>query len=77
MKVDGGIPTNLNKAATAAQTNPTLSIELWARVDHMITDDAAFVTLGSHHDASLVSPRVSNVMTRPGLGAVISQLWVK
>jgi peptide/nickel transport system substrate-binding protein len=65
------------KAATAAQTHPTLSIELWAQVDRMLTDDAAFVTLGSHHDASLVSPRVSNVMTRPGLGAVISQLWVK
>jgi peptide/nickel transport system substrate-binding protein len=65
------------KAATAAQTNPTLSIELWAQVDRMITDEAAFVTLGSHHDASLVSARVSNVMTRPGLGAVISQLWVK
>ena len=65
------------QAERAAQTDPTHSLELWAQVDRMLTDDAAFVTLGSHHDASLVSKRVSNVMTRSGLGAVLSQLWVK
>jgi peptide/nickel transport system substrate-binding protein len=65
------------QAAATAQADPTRSLELWAQVDRMLTDDAAFLTLGSHHDASLVSKRVSNVMTRSGLGAVLSQLWVK
>lgn len=65
------------QAAATAQTDPTRSLDLWAKVDHLLTDDAAFVTLGGHHDAALVSPRVSNVLTRPGLGAVLSQLWVR
>ncbi len=65
------------QAAAAAQTDPTRSLDLWAQVDHLLTDDAAFLTLGGHHDAALVSPRVSNVLTRSGLGAVLSQVWVK
>jgi peptide/nickel transport system substrate-binding protein len=64
-------------AAAATHNDPTRSLDLWAQVDHMITDDAPFVTLGGHHDAALVSPRVSNVLTRSGLGAVLSQVWVK
>ena len=46
-------------------------------MDQMLTDDAAFVTLGGHHDAMLVSRRVGNVLTQPGDGVVLSQLWVK
>jgi YVTN family beta-propeller protein len=65
------------QAAAAAANDPARSLELWAQVDQMLTDDAAFVTLGGHHDAVLVSRRVGNVLTRPGFGAVVSQLWVK
>jgi YVTN family beta-propeller protein len=65
------------QAAAVAASDPARSLELWAQVDQMLTDDAAFVTLGSHRDAMLVSRRVRNVLTRPGIGAVLSQLWVK
>ena len=43
----------------------------------MLTDDAAFVTLGNHQGAVLVSERVGNVQTRSGVGLVLSQLWVR
>jgi YVTN family beta-propeller protein len=65
------------EAAAVAGSDPARSLELWAQVDQMLTDDAAFVTLGSHHDAMLVSRRVGNVLTRPATGAVVSQLWVQ
>jgi ABC-type transport system substrate-binding protein len=65
------------QAAAVAGSASGRSLELWAQVDQMLTDDAAFVPLGSHYDAMLVSKRVGNLLTRPGTGAVVSQLWVK
>ena len=65
------------QAAAAAPNDPARSLDLWAQVDRMVTDDAAFVTLGNHQGAVLVSERVGNVLTRPGLGPVLSQLWVR
>jgi len=64
------------QAKGVTRTDPSRAIELWSQVDRMLTDDAAFVTLGSHHDTALVSKRVGNVMLRPGLGPILSQLWV-
>jgi hypothetical protein len=43
----------------------------------MLTDDAAFVTLGNVHTAQLVCPRVGNIQFPPAIGAVLSQLWVR
>jgi ABC-type oligopeptide transport system substrate-binding subunit len=65
------------QAAAAAPNDPARSRDLWRQVDRMLTDDAAFVTLGNHQGAVLVSERVGNVQTRAGLGAVLSQLWVR
>ena len=65
------------QAASAADKDPLLSLQLWAKVDRMLTDEAAFVTLGSRQGAALVSERVGNVLARPSMGPVLSQLWVR
>ena len=71
------IETVAAQARAAANTDPSRANTLWSHVDRMLTDDAAFVTLGSHHDSVLTSERVRNVELRPGLGPILSQLWVK
>ncbi|MFZ1287935.1 MAG: ABC transporter substrate-binding protein, partial [Candidatus Phosphoribacter sp.] len=64
------------EAAANAQVDPGRSLELWNKVDRMLTDDGAFVTLGQRHAAVLVSPRVRNVQLSPVTGPVLSQMWV-
>jgi hypothetical protein len=43
----------------------------------MLIDDAAFGTLGSHHDTASVSQRAENIARPPGIGPILSQMWVQ
>lgn len=58
-------------------TDPGAALGLWAQVDRMLTDDGAFVTLGNRSSMEVVSTRVGNYQARTGLGAELSQLWVR
>lgn len=63
-------------ADASAGSDPGRSLQLWTRVDRLLTDDAAFVTLGRPEKAILVSPKVRNVQLSWLSGAVLSQMWV-
>ncbi|MGV1009456.1 MAG: BTAD domain-containing putative transcriptional regulator [Dermatophilaceae bacterium] len=66
-----------SQALALEQSDPTRAMEQWALVDRSLTDDAAFVALGNQRATQVVSARVGNYQGRPGLGALISQLWVR
>ena len=66
-----------SQAKALEQTDPTRALQQWALVDRTLTDDAAFVTLGNQRGTQVVSAKVGNYLGRPGLGAVVSQLWVR
>jgi peptide/nickel transport system substrate-binding protein len=68
--------TVAEQAAASAQSDPGRSLELWTQVDHMLTDEGAFVTLGHQQAGVLVSPRLRNIIVTPTTGPVLSQLWV-
>jgi peptide/nickel transport system substrate-binding protein len=70
------IQAKADEAAAAADRDPTHSLQLWGEVDQMLTDDAAFVTLGNPRSSQLVSPRLHNIELSPQLGVVVSQVWV-
>jgi peptide/nickel transport system substrate-binding protein len=58
-------------------TDPGAAVALWSKVDRMLVDDGAFVTLGNPVDLQVVSTRVGNYQARASYGAVLSQLWVR
>ncbi|MGV1008578.1 MAG: ABC transporter substrate-binding protein [Dermatophilaceae bacterium] len=64
------------RAFSLEQSDPNTAVDLWAQVDWMLTDDAAFVTLGNRPNTQLVSERVGNYVSRPQR-VLLSQLWVQ
>jgi ABC-type transport system substrate-binding protein/DNA-binding SARP family transcriptional activator/sugar lactone lactonase YvrE len=58
-------------------SDPGAAVALWSRVDRMLVDDGAFVSLGHPVNTEIVSTRVGNYQARASYGAVLSQLWVQ
>jgi YVTN family beta-propeller protein len=65
------------QAFSLEASDPVAAVALWSRVDQMLVDDGAFVTLGHRVDTEIVSTRVGNYQARASYGAVLSQLWVQ
>ncbi len=71
------IQAEATRARLMRRTDPAGSLEVWAHVDRMITDDAALIPLVTRVGAVIVHPDVGNVMTRAGFGPLLSQMWVR
>lgn len=71
------IDASARRAYALEGSDPNASLAAWTAVDRQLTDDAAFVALGNHGGTQVVSERVGNYQAMPGLGAILSQLWVK
>ena len=68
----------LARQALAAQlTDPAAARRLWARADHIVTDQAPYVPVYNRSLAGFVSSRVGNYQTSPVYGLLPGQMWVR
>jgi YVTN family beta-propeller protein len=68
----------LARQARAAQaTDPAAARRLWARADHIVTDQAPYVPVYNRSFAGFVSSRVGNYQISPVYGLLPGQMWVR
>ena len=67
----------IEHALDVQSRDPAAANELWADLDHEITDKAAWLPLYNVYGADLVSKRVGNYQHNPQWGALLSQMWVR
>ena len=66
----------VDRARALRSSDPETALALWAQVDKMVTDDAPLVPFLSRVATVVVRPSIGNVITRPGFGPLLSQMWV-
>jgi YVTN family beta-propeller protein len=74
---DHGIDAQMRRASRLQTTDPTGAAELWARIDHTLTDRAPWVPLVTTPSIKFVSERVGNFQYNPQWGPLFDQMWVK
>jgi YVTN family beta-propeller protein len=72
---DPGIDRAVQYAETLETTNPEAASQAWARIDHAVTDQAAWVPTVNPETFDFVSARVHNYQETPG-GLLADQLWL-
>jgi ABC-type transport system substrate-binding protein len=65
------------QAQTVQARDPNAATRLWANLDRMATDSAAWVPTNNPRSVDLVSKRVGNFQHHPVFGVLLDQLWVK
>src|SRR5262249_7524246 len=58
-------------------TDPAAARRLWARVDHIITDEAPWVPVFNNALTFFVSARLGNFQVSPEYGSLVDQMWVR
>jgi peptide/nickel transport system substrate-binding protein len=71
------IDAQARQARALGARNPDAAASLWARVDHEIVDEAAWVPLYNPRALVLLSKRVGNYVFDPFWTVLIDQLWVR
>ena len=66
-----------SEARAAEIADSATARRLWARVDRMVTDDAAVVATVNGKIANFVSTRLGNFQSNPQLGPLYDQMWVQ
>jgi peptide/nickel transport system substrate-binding protein len=66
----------IRRAEALETTNPTAAIPAWAHIDHVITNQAAWVPLVNPTVPDFVSARVRNYQSSPE-GPVVDQFWLR
>ena len=74
---DQSIQAQMTQASTLGQTNPTAANELWAKVDHEVTDQAPWVDLYNPKQIDFLSKRVHGYLWNPQWYILIDQMWLK
>jgi peptide/nickel transport system substrate-binding protein len=72
-----GIQANMNKAGALEATDPTGANNLWAQVDHQVTDQAAWVDMFNPKQIDFEAKRVHGYQWSPQWYTLLDQLWVK
>jgi YVTN family beta-propeller protein len=68
----------LARQAQAAQlTDPAEARRLWAKADHIVTDQAPYIPVYNAADAGFVSSRLGNYEESPVYGLLVDQMWVR
>jgi peptide/nickel transport system substrate-binding protein len=70
------VDADITAALALQQRNPLAAVDAWAAVDRQITDAAPWVTMATFRSATVVSPRVGNVLFNPVLGFLMTQMWL-
>jgi YVTN family beta-propeller protein len=65
------------KARAQELTDPAAARKLWARVDHIVTDQAPWVPLSNAAPTVFVSSRAGNYQESAGYGPLLDQTWVR
>jgi ABC-type transport system substrate-binding protein/DNA-binding SARP family transcriptional activator len=66
----------IRRAETLETTNPPAASRAWRRIDHEVTDQAAWVPLVNPGSFDFVSARVRNYQSTPG-GMLADQVWFR
>jgi ABC-type oligopeptide transport system substrate-binding subunit len=68
----------LARQAQAAQlTDPAAARRLWAKADHIVTDQAPYIPVYNAANAGFVSSRLGNYEESPVYGLLVDQMWVR
>jgi len=67
----------MDQAEKTGVTNPDAANQIWAQVDHEMTDQAPWVDLYNPKQIDFLSKRVGNYQWNPQWYILIDQLWVK
>jgi peptide/nickel transport system substrate-binding protein len=70
------IQAKIDQAEAVAPTNPTLAASLWTQVDHMDTDQAAWVDMYNPKQIDFLSKNVQGYQWNPQWYILIDQLWL-
>jgi peptide/nickel transport system substrate-binding protein len=74
---DQAIQAKMTQASNMQLTNLAGANELWAQVDHEVTDQAPWVDLYNPKQIDFLSKRVGNYQWNPQWYILIDQLWVQ
>ena len=74
---DKSIQAQMDKAETLGQTNPTEANNIWAQVDHAMTDQAPWVDMFNPKQIDFLSSRVHGYQWNPQWYILIDQQWLK
>jgi YVTN family beta-propeller protein len=66
-----------SKAQARQPTDPAAARRLWARVDHIITDEAPWVPVFNEALTFFVSARLGNFQVSAEDGPLVDQMWVR
>ena len=71
------IQAQMNQASTTGVTDPTAANNIWAQVDHAVTDQAPWVAMFNPKQLNLVSARLKNYTWSPQWYLLLDQASVK
>jgi len=67
----------MDQASTTGVTDPTAANNIWAQVDHEVTDQAPWVAMFNPKQLNLVSARLKNYTWSPQWYLLLDQASVK
>ena len=67
----------MHHANTIGQTNPTAANNIWAQVDHQVTDQAPCVDMYNPRQIDFLSKNVHGYVWNPQWYILIDQQWLK
>jgi len=74
---DKSIQAQMDKAEVLGETNQTAANNLWAQVDHEVTDQAPWVDMYNPKQIDFLSARVHGYVWNPQLFILFDQQWIK
>jgi len=74
---DPSIQSQMTKAETMGVTNPAGANNIWAQVDHAVTDQAPWVDMFNPKQIDFLSKRVHGYQWNPQWYILIDQQWLK
>jgi peptide/nickel transport system substrate-binding protein len=74
---DKGIQSKMDKAEQLSVSNPDGANQIWAQVDHDVTDQAAWVDMYNPKQIDFLSKRVQGYQWNPQWYILIDQMWLK
>jgi peptide/nickel transport system substrate-binding protein len=74
---NNSIQAQMNQAEVLGETNQTAANNLWAQVDHEVTNQAPWVDMYNPKQIDFLSARVHGYVWNPQLFILIDQQWIK
>jgi peptide/nickel transport system substrate-binding protein len=74
---DKSIQAKMDQARSLAVTDPTAANNIWAQVDHLVTDQAPWVDMFNPLQIDLLAKRVHGYQWNPQWYLLIDQQWLK